>query len=463
MKRIHVYAATLVLALFGLVSCGEDRTYEFREKTQEAQWIYNQMNQWYLWYDELPPMDDYTAFFSDPESFFKKILSKNDKYSYIEMDESRTRSIDQHSSYGFDFALYVNPVTQSSSAPERYARVLYVLPHSPASEAGLKRGDWIAAMNGEQITEKNYPQLLNGPGGTLLLQQLDFDEQSQEIWWDESSATTLTLPASRRVEDNPFYVDTVYHIANHRIAYLFYNRFSTGRDDTGNEKEYGNQMREIFKRFKAAEPTDFILDLRYNPGGYLSCAQELGSLLAPQSAMGKVFYSLEFNDKMTDHNQKQLFEEKITGGANLNLNRIYIIVSSYTASASESIINGLIPYMGADNVILVGTTTEGKNVASLTFNSNFGFSIHPIVATVYNGMGESDYASGFAPTHELDELTYVNPFAPLGSRDEIMLSSTLDIIFQDSAADIPTRSTGLRLTPQFTTIRPAKAELPVNE
>ena len=43
--------------------------------------------------------------------------------------------------------------------------------------------------------------------------------------------------------------------------------------------------------------------------------------------------------------------------ANLNLNKIYILTSQYTASASEAIINGLKPYMGDENVILIGEQT----------------------------------------------------------------------------------------------------------
>lgn len=465
MKK-RIYAAAILPALFFFASCGEDRTYEFEQKTRESQWIYNVMKQWYLWYDELPSMNDYKQFFSAPETFFKKILSKKDKYSYFEADRSQTRSIDLYSSYGFDFALYVDPVTQSQSASDRYARVLYVLPNSPASEAGLKRGDWITAVGGKQITEKNYVELMNGAATTLTLQKLGYNSQQDDIWWEEE-ATTLPLSASRKVEDNPFYVDTLYRIGGHRIAYLFYNRFTTGPDDTGNEQEYGNQMRQIFNRFKADEPTDFILDLRYNPGGYLSCAQELASLLAPESAMGKVFYSLKFNDKMTDRNQTKLFERSLTGGGNLNLSRLYIIVSHVTASASESIINGLRPLMGDDNIVLVGTTTEGKNVASLTFKSDYGFTIHPIVATVYNSLGQSDYANGFVPTYEMNELVYVNEFKPLGDVEELLLGTTLGIILKENADDA-TRASSLRyplrpLEATGTSIRPAQAELELSE
>lgn len=419
------------LAACELASCGEDRTYEFEEKTQETHWIYDVMRQYYLWYEEMPDMSDYQTFFQDKEQFFKSLLSKNDKYSYMELTEGaveeQTRSINQNSTYGFDFALYINPVTQSQSSTRRYARVLYVLPHSPASEAGLKRGDWISLVGGEELTSKNYQLLFNGAATTLTTTTLNY-ERLDSLYWEQKTET-LRLSAARKVEDNPFYVDSVYHISGRKIAYLMYNRFSTGPEDTGSEEQYGNEMKQIFARFKERQVTDFILDMRYNPGGYLSCAQQLASLICPQEALGKeVFCALRFNDKQTSRNEEYLFNQSLTGDANLNMSRLYIITSNLTASASESIINGLNPIMSKENVVLVGTRTEGKNLASLTFNSPYGFSLHPIVARVYNGRGESDYANGFAPTHEVDELQYVDAWRPLGDIKEIMLNTTLAVI-----------------------------------
>ena len=101
-------------------ACGEDRTYQFIEKTERCQWIWDVMSQWYLWNGEMTEPDD-TQFFGEPESFFKRLIVSKDKYSYFEStatDES-TRSIDLRSSYGMDFALYIDPVTQSQSAPGR--------------------------------------------------------------------------------------------------------------------------------------------------------------------------------------------------------------------------------------------------------------------------------------------------------------------------------------------------------
>lgn len=424
------YMAALAMGA-GLLcgACGEDRTYQFVEKTERCQWIYDIMTEWYLWADEMPKPSD-AQFFGDPETFFKKLIVSKDKYSYMEKkgdaEEGATRAINLTSSYGIDFALYVDPVTQSQSSPERVARVLYVLPGSPADVAGVKRGQWITGIGDVSLTTENYFGLINGPATTLVTSELNYSNPDSLYW---QAGKTLSLAPSRHMEDNPFYVDTVYQVHGRRVAYLMYNRFSTGPDDTGNETQYNTQMRSIFQRFKAQEPTDFILDLRYNPGGYLTCAQVLASLMAPAEAMGKIFCKLEYSDTEDFHRGEVfLFDEKLTAGAGLGLSRVYIITSSLTASASESIINGLIPFLGKENVILVGSRTEGKNVASLTFNSPYDYILHPIVATVYNGNGESDYANGFEPTVPVDELMSIAPLYPLGDVRELMLNTTLSTI-----------------------------------
>ena len=195
------------------------------------------------------------------------------------------------------------------------------------------------------------------------------------------------------------------------------------------------------EEFKKLQPTDFILDLRYNSGGYLNCAQVLASLLAPEGAMGKIFCKLEFNESQaSNHNEVYLFDKTLTGGASLGLPRLYIITSNLTASASESIINGLRPIMGDDNIILIGSRTEGKNVASLSFKSPYEYTLHPIVATMFNGKGESDYSNGFTPNISVDELQSIAPLYPLGDVRETMLNTTLATILGYTDSQSTTRA-----------------------
>ena len=120
------------------------------------------------------------------------------------------------------------------------------------------------------------------------------------------------------------------------------------------------------KSFKEQGVTELILDLRYNGGGYVITEQLLASMLAPQDKVTNkevfqtevynkdymdyykkegvdlnTYFDTEYNFK--DHNDKD--HSYSTKDYNLGLNKIYALVSSGSASASESVLVGVLPYM----------------------------------------------------------------------------------------------------------------------
>ena len=112
----------------------------------------------------------------------------------------------------------------------------------------------------------------------------------------------------------------------------------------------------MFVEIAARQPNDIILDLRYNPGGYVSTSQLLSTLLAPQNAMGQTFLNMTYNDKIAK-TESYLFEPSlIPGGTPLAYENLYIITSNNTASASEIVINCLRPYL-KERLLQVGTAT----------------------------------------------------------------------------------------------------------
>lgn len=430
MKHIW-YTFSLLLSLLSFTSCGEDRSGEYYALTGQDRWIEEIMSKHYLWYENMPEIEE-DDYFSAPEDFLQNLLygealdGKGDSFSYIEPKEpTSTRSfLNRTSTYGFDFELMTDPLGTTSHT---LARVLFVLPNSPAAEAGLCRGDWISAVGKEQLTSNNYGYLISG-GATSFARESIVAGQDGPVWL---AVDTLDVGASRPVELNPFYVDTVYVIEGKKIAYMMYNQFSTAPDDQPGqpeETEYGQQMLRIFAEFKQSSPDAFILDLRYNPGGYLSCAQELASLLVPSANLGETFCTLEHNN-ITDPQQESILFDPQFEPQNLDLKKIYILTSKFTASASEVIINCLRPYMGDENVVVIGETTYGKPVAMQKFEKEeFDFNLWPVTSYVLNAKGEADYANGIVPTHALNERGLISPLYPLGDIRELLLSNTLALI-----------------------------------
>lgn len=436
MKHIR-HAFFLLATLFIMASCGEDRSGEYYALIEEDLWIEQVMKEHYLWYDDMPETkeDDY---FAEPEDFLKKIVStkaqngKGDKYSYIEMKNSSSdaRSLQRYSTYGFDFELITDPTGTTSHT---FARILFVLPDSPASEAGLHRGDWISAIGKEQVSTSNYGYLMSGGKTTFARESLVFDTEGNGQW---IAVDTVEVNASRNVELNPFYIDTVYAVSGKKIAYMVYNEFSTGPNNQATDTEYRNRMKQIFAEFKSQSPDAFILDLRYNPGGFLSCANDLSSYLAPASALGKTFCTLLYND-ITSPQKENLALNAGLSAENLNLSKLYVLTSPFTASASEAVINCLRPYMGEENVVVIGETTVGKNVAMQPYeDERYNFILYPVVAYVLNAEQQADYVDGITPQFPLSERRLISPLLPLGNTDEFLLRNTIAYITTGTMPDI---------------------------
>lgn len=414
-----VLAGLLVMPLY-FGGCAVDRWEAYAGQTQTDRWIDDTMRVWYYWKQDIPHTNDLN-YFSPPFEFFASVLSEQDgkdgqPFSTIDsLDAPATRGVPS-TDYGYGFQYTTNHVEDNDTA--LYARLLYVSPDSPAGEAGLERGDWILEMDGEPITENNYSRLNGGEGITLTVGYYDAAQDTILAY-----AEPQTLAPARTFYDNPVHYRNVYVSGSKRVGYLVYNHFTGGL--TESSTEYDDDLREAFSYFATEQVNEFVLDLRYNNGGQLSCASLLCAMLAPSSALGQTLAYLEFNESIGE--QEMVFDESlIQGGANLNLSRLYVLTSTETASASEMLINCLKPYM---EVVLVGGTTVGKNVASRAFvNEELMLDMRPIVCKLYNADRESEYAEGFTADVSVDENGDMARFLPFGNPDELMLYTALNLI-----------------------------------
>ena len=113
---------------------------------------------------------------------------------------------------------------------------------------------------------------------------------------------------------------------------------------------------------------------------------------------------------------------------NLNLPRIYFLTTGGTASASESLITGLYPYM---DVIQIGTPTYGKCYGSISIDDTadpkrHNWAMQPLVIKFFNGEGFTDFTAGIEPDYTVeDNLLYAKPF---GSLEDPLLAKALEEI-----------------------------------
>ena len=107
---------------------------------------------------------------------------------------------------------------------------------------------------------------------------------------------------------------------------------------------------------------DLVLDLRYNGGGLVGVAQHLASLIAGVRTNGQVFAEYFHNDKNATRNRVLRFEPKPHA---LGLERLVVITTGASASASELVINALKPFIP---VVVIGSRTYGKPVGQYQVN-----------------------------------------------------------------------------------------------
>ena len=390
-------------------------------------WIYDVMDEVYYWRLNLQTP---IAATSDPIDYFKSLLyTPTDRFSAIYPDyQDLTNSLQGISlDAGYEFKLY-----RVQNSDDVYAEVLYIKKNSPASMTDLKRGDAIVAINGVQIDINNYRTLLNETESAHTITPLRFSEESGTyVAMNDISLTPVEL------SEDPNFLDTVYTINNKKIGYVIYNFFAPGT--SSDNTKYDKEMDAVFAKLKAENITSLVLDLRYNGGGYVSSAVNLASLIGPGVTSSDIFSKTKYNNFLASEipalsSVKTAFLDKTENlGNTLEGNRLYVLTSSGTASASELIINGLKPYM---DVFLIGDVTYGKNVGSIAIededNPENKYGLLPIVTRSFNSLDQSDYSTGFTP--DIPALENTERLKPLGDVNELMLRTAIEQITGEASS-----------------------------
>ena len=365
------------------------------------EWTYDQMTHHYFWNEDI--LDSLLLDFSiNPRSFFERLLPDKDRFSWCEPNMNYTKG-----NWGFEYQAY-------KSHGSVVNRVLYV--SSPyLKEQGLKRGDYI------HITDSSIEKGTMQQGRFVVTEIIDRAGVNTR---GTNFAPTIPL-------------DSVYVIGEKKIGYFVYNGFEESTD-----------ILLIALRLKSQEINELIIDLRYNPGGYVSTCNDLASAIVPLEHLGKVFQKQEYNNILTKENQKDggdgfdyvfLNDGTLSSLRNLNLQRLVVLTTKNTASASEGLIYGLRPYM---EVATVGTKTTGKDVGSYTIaDRKYKYQLQPITFRYYNALDEVVPASGIIPDIEVaDDLEHER-----GDLNEALLSAAINYLLSgDKAPATRSASSGER-------------------
>lgn len=438
MKKIKILLASLVLGALAFQSC-EDMD---DNAVPVNDFIWKGLNLYYLWQQDVPNLADdrfatqqnlnsFLESYASPESLFESLLyrkfpdgSNADRFSVIFSDFRVLENVLQgvSTSNGIEFGL----VYADESKTTIFGYVRYVLPGTDAATKNIKRGDIFYAINGTTLTASNYQGLLGTDSYTLNL--ADYNDgvitpNGQEV-----------ALIKKEYAENPVYDIKVFNEGSHVIGYLMYNGFYSN---------YDTNLNDAFAQLASQGVNELVLDLRYNSGGSVRTAAYLGSMITGQFN-GQVFAKQQWNSKLQKYYEENnaasllnLFSTQLSNGTainHLNLNRVYILATGSTASASELVINCLKPYIG---VTVIGDTTVGKNVGSVTLYDSPDFSkkgrdgshryaMQPIVLRTVNKTGFGEYSSGITP--DIQHKEDIANLGVIGTVNEPLLAEAIAAI-----------------------------------
>ena len=255
-------------------------------------------------------------------------------------------------------------------------QILGTFADSPAGASALERGQIVITLNGRTPAEIQAAEGINSffdntDTVTFVVEDLQ-GNTLPPIEITRGIVTIDPIPQYRVIDMGP---------GEPPVGYLELATFISTADPV-----FGT----VFSDFIAAGVEDVIIDMRYNGGGLVSTANLLGNHLGGFANDGQIFSNTEFNaDRAAANNSIDYFANRANA---LDINRLIVVASRGTASASELVINGLDPFVNG-GVYIVGDSTFGKPVGQvgLEFCDKI---LRPTSFKKSNAAGFGDYFDG---------------------------------------------------------------------
>jgi C-terminal processing protease CtpA/Prc len=373
----------IIISLFlsVIISCKKDIPPDDSPKNdKEARdGLYVLMDSVYYWYKLMPAVnpEDY----KDPYEILEALRYKErDRWSFVAdykafLDEMEGTFVGHGFRLGLD--------------PSGNARIALIYSKSPLYANGVRRG-WIVKKINDILVA---PILISGDAAAynnMIRESKEGVTNKFEFVKPDGSVLTVSSTKAKFTVNSVLLYDTL-HLSSGLAGHLVFDAFI---------EPSSQELAAAFAFFKEQNIKDLILDLRYNSGGILGVAVELASYIGGSPLVNKVFLATEYNDKLASTNDTSTFE---TVGSPLTISRLVSINTRATASASEAVINGLLPYV---SVTCLGDTTDGKPSGMNLWSYESTYVFAPVTFMLVNALGQGDYFDGIYPDKYVpDDIT----------------------------------------------------------
>ena len=343
--------ALVVLLAGGVVSCSVFKS----EENQKMELLNSLIDRYYI-----GDVDETDL----SEGVYKGYIEGlGDPYSvYYDEEETKQMSESLSGEFGGVGAL------MSQDRETGVITVLQVYDGSPAQEAGMRDGDTLYKVEGEEVTGEDLSDVVSKVKGekgtqvTITVLRADTGEE------EELTITRDTIEAQ-----------TVSHeMKENNVGYIRITEF-----DTVTYEQYKEALEDLGDQGMER----LIVDLRSNPGGNLDTVCDILDLMLPE---GLIVYTEDKNGEREEYtsDEENQFDKPLV-----------VMMNVYSASASE-IFAGAIQDYGLGKI--VGTQSYGKGVVQSVFDLQDGTSVKLTIAEYFTPNGRSIDGEGITPDVEVE-------------------------------------------------------------
>ncbi|MFZ9994461.1 MAG: S41 family peptidase [Steroidobacteraceae bacterium] len=444
-RHRRIYSLTVASALLTLSACGgggggntpstgaNPITPQACSLRDRQEWAIDSLREWYLFPDTLPANIDpanyatvdelidamtATARSQNRDRFFTYLTSIQEENAFLSSGESAGFGV----RLGFDSAA-------------RRVFFMEVFENSPAFTAELARGDELLAVGEVGASLRLVSDIMASEGSRGVSNALGPSTSgTRRVLRVTNAAGTREITLEKRVYSlepvSPVYGSRILEIEGRRVGYFNLRTFIDSADD---------QMRSVFNDFRAQGINEFILDFRYNGGGLVRTAELLGDLLGGNRQSGHIFAQLIHRPEKASRDSIKYFDPPSQAVSPLKL---AFITTGASASASELVINGFIPYFSAD-LGLIGANTFGKPVGQVAIDrSACDDRLRVVAFTTKNASNSDAYFDGLAGAVNASCRASDDISKPLGDPNEASIRQALDFLAGRSCEPIVANTSG---------------------
>ena len=270
------------------------------------------------------------------------------------------------------------------------AEIAKVISGSPAQTAGLKNGDVLLAVSGQQLAGSSVDQaveLISGPAGSPVV--LGVQRQNQGPFTVTVTRQAIQLHA----------VNDVQMLNGTRVGYFKLDKFTS----TATE-EVENAMQHLYQQGMQA----VVIDLRGNPGGLLTAAIQISDKFLPQGTI------VATRGRTAADNTEERASKEHTWKIPL-----VVLVDHNSASASEIFAAAI---QENRRGVVVGRTSYGKGTVQTQFPlQTAGCSLRITTARFYSPSGRVMAGAGVTPDVQVPESA--NQGQAFGVMDQDVLAA----------------------------------------